>query len=128
MDRLTINGKNHTPEIDLDPEAGFLSIQGESFPENPFKFYRPVLEWLERYFTLADHQGETVLQVRLTYLNTSSTKVFMMILDTCGQALARGRKVSVHWQYRKDDELVKEMGEDLGFDFKPGCFFLEQVL
>jgi len=111
MDKLTIAPKSLTPFIDLDPDKGLLVFQGESYPENVLAFYRPVLDWVRRYFE--SPSPETQLHVSLRYMNTSSTKVFMMIFDLCQDAVGRGHRVSILWKHHREDDLIREMGEDL---------------
>jgi len=111
MDKLTIAPKNLTPFIDLDPDKGLLVFQGESYPENVLAFYRPILDWVRKYF---EHPSpETQVHVSLRYMNTSSTKVFMMIFDLCQDAVDQGHRVSIFWKHHREDDLIREMGEDL---------------
>ena len=113
MEKLTIAAKNLTPFIDLDPDKAILVFQGESYPENVLAFYRPVLDWIKTYFDEVDPAMETQVQVSLRYMNTSSTKIFMMIFDLCQDAVAKGRKVDIQWRHHREDDLIREMGEDL---------------
>jgi hypothetical protein len=126
MDRIHIEGKDHTPTIDLDPRKALLSFQGESFPENPFAVFKPVIEWIRQYFAQVGPETETILDIRLRYLNSSSTKIFMMIFDLCADAVARGNQVKIRWKYEKDNDLVKELGEDLGCDLVVPFEILEE--
>jgi hypothetical protein len=119
MDKLTIAAKNLTPFIELDPDKGLLVFQGESYPENVLAFYRPVLDWIKDYFEVAsDRQTRVQVQVSLRYMNTSSTKIFMMIFDLCQEAVARGQDVVIQWRHHKEDDLIREMGEDLSDGLK----------
>lgn len=127
MDKMTIAAKNLTPFIDLDSEKGLMVFQGESYPENVLAFYRPVLDWIRAYFEGPESQKETLLQVSLRYMNTSSTKIFMMIFDLCQDALAQGRSVTIQWRHHKEDDLIREMGEDLSDGLKvPFVFIAEE--
>lgn len=125
MDKLTIAPKNLTPYIDLDPDKGLLVFQGESYPENVLAFYRPVLDWIKAYFEHRPDQ-ETQVQVSLRYMNTSSTKIFMMIFDLCQEAVERGRRVSILWKHHKEDDLIREMGEDLSDGLKVPFHFVAE--
>lgn len=113
MERLTIERRNVTPLVDLDPETGLLRFQGESYPENVLAFYRPVLDWLRRYLKEGPGARMTILQVSLRYMNTSSTKIFLMILDLCQEAFDSGRQIKVQWRHHPEDAMIREMGEDL---------------
>lgn len=125
MDKLTIAPKNLTPFIDLDPARGLLVFQGESYPENVLAFYRPVLDWIRAYFDQPSDQ-EILVQVSLRYMNTSSTKIFMMIFDLCQEAVERGRRVSIQWKHHKEDDLIREMGEDLSDGLKVPFHFVAE--
>nr|WP_240739307.1 DUF1987 domain-containing protein [Marinitoga lauensis] len=80
MEKLYIKPTKSTPEINFDPEKKLLSIKGESYPENSFEFYNPVFEWLERFLS-NNFEEEVTFEFEINYLNTSSTKSIMFILD-----------------------------------------------
>ena len=126
MEKLTIAAKNLTPFVDLDPDKAVLTFQGESYPENVLSFYRPVLDWIKAYFDGADTSKETVVKVSLRYMNTSSTKIFMMIFDLCQEALVRGRPVAIQWRHHREDDLIREMGEDLSDGLKVPFHFVAE--
>jgi hypothetical protein len=113
LERLTIAAKTLTPFIDLNPEARTFLFQGESYPENVLSFYRPVLDWVRGYFDGLTRGTPTHVQVSLRYMNTSSTKIFMMLFDLCQDAHRSGRPVTITWLHHREDELIREMGEDL---------------
>lgn len=124
MDKLTIAPKDLTPFIELDPDKGLLVFQGESYPENVLAFYRPVLDWIKAYF---ESPGpETHVHVSLRYMNTSSTKIFMMIFDLCQDAVENGRLVTIHWKHHTEDDLIREMGEDLSDGLKVPFLFVAE--
>jgi hypothetical protein len=112
MERLTIERRNLTPLVDLNPDAGLLTFTGESYPENVLAFYRPILDWLRDYLGTPPAKP-VIVQVSLRYLNTSSTKVFLMILDLCQKASDAGGDIRVRWIHHPEDSLIREMGEDL---------------
>src|SRR5690554_1544242 len=99
MDKLTIAGTKSTPEIQFDPELGTLSISGQSYPENAYKFYEPLLDWLEQYLQIAKDQTTILIDLHLPYINTSSTKCFMIFLEKLDEAYLCGKKVQIQWKY-----------------------------
>ncbi|MGM0370242.1 MAG: DUF1987 domain-containing protein [Bacillota bacterium] len=111
MERLFIEATKSSPEIDFDPELNVLVIKGESYPEDSFGFYEPIFEWLEDYVEQLE-QEEVRVEVSLSYLNTSSTKSVMFILDILEEAYLDGVDVKVNWYYDEDNELAYEMAED----------------
>ena len=38
-----------TPNVILDSDKKVYSITGNSRPENPLQFYKPIFEWLTKY-------------------------------------------------------------------------------
>ncbi|MBW7456610.1 DUF1987 domain-containing protein [Paenibacillus sepulcri] len=122
MDKLAIAGTKSTPEVLFDPVTGKLSLTGQSYPENAFKFYEPLLHWLDEY--LVDMQSDTVLSImlHLPYINTSSTKCFMMLLEKLDGAFLSGKNISIEWHYNADNEseleCAEEFQEDLSLPFQ----------
>ena len=56
--------------------AGVLEMRGDSYPENSFELFSPVLDWIEAY--LRDGDRPLTLNLQLLYLNTSSVKAMML--------------------------------------------------
>ncbi len=107
MDNLQIPGSNKTPEISFDASSKVLSISGRSIPENSIEFYKPMLAWMEEYATTQPES--TILQIKLEYFNTSSSKC---LLDIFKKLETIGGKCQVEWYYEQDDEDMLEAGED----------------
>lgn len=84
MSDLHIPGTQSTPAIQGDWQAGRLSMQGDSYPENSYELFGQVIDWVERF--LAAGQRPLELDLRLLYLNTSSIKAMMDILDLLEEA------------------------------------------
>lgn len=110
LDRLQQAATASTPAIDFDPAGGVLSLVGESYPENAFEYFRPLLGWVARFVD----EGATpiVAEIALSYLNTSSIKSVMDLLDLLEAAHRRGRQVTVRWSYAQDNERALEMIEE----------------
>ncbi|ACV69642.1 DUF1987 domain-containing protein [Desulfohalobium retbaense] len=115
-----------TPWIELDPEQGYLRIQGESYPENAAKFYSPMLEWLQSYL---DQVGSGPIQadIELIYFNSSSSKVFMNFFDMLEEAAERGAPVTVFWKYHEDNDTALECGEEFQEDLEHVDFQLQAI-
>ena len=92
-------------------------MQGDSYPENSFEFFGPVIDWIERY--LKESAAPFYLELRLIYMNTSSAKAMMDIFDLLEDAHGQGRKVSVNWYYDPRNERVL----DLAGEFREDCSF-----
>jgi len=107
MENLQIAGSSKTPEITFDASNGTLTIAGRSIPENSIEFYKPLLLWMENFGKTNPEQ--TLLQVKLEYFNTSSSKC---LLDIFKKLETIGGKTQVEWYYEQDDEDMLEAGED----------------
>ena len=105
---LEIAATDTTPSVSFDAASATLSMQGESYPENAFIFFKPVLEWARAHAAAA---GMT-LDLRLVYLNTSSVRCVMDLLDVLEDAHQRGRAVKVIWRYRATDSRAQQMGRE----------------
>jgi hypothetical protein len=120
MDNLVIAPTKSSPAILFDGATGILDISGESYPENSYDFYKPVLQWLSRFCN--SFAGEIVFNCRMSYLNTGSTKSMMDILDLFEERHGKGRKVSVNWFCDSDNdraiETAEEFKEDVTFSFE----------
>jgi len=117
MNDLNLPGTQSTPSIFTDARAGLLKMGGDSYPENSFELFGPVLEWVEAY--LQQSSAPLRLELELLYLNTSSIKAVMEIFDLLEAAHAEGRDVSVEWYYDRRNERVGELAEE----FKEDCTF-----
>ncbi|GAB6189907.1 DUF1987 domain-containing protein [Marinitoga arctica] len=112
MEKLIIKPTKSTPEIIFDPEKNIFSIKGESYPENSFDFYSPVFEWLENYFNNLDTETQVIFNFDISYLNTSSTKSIMFILDILEDAYENKKNVKINWYYDEDNEFSYEIAEN----------------
>lgn len=99
-----------TPKIELNYEKGYLSISGRSIPENSIEFYRPLIEWVYDY--ASKPQEHTIMDVRLEYFNTSSSKCLIEVFRTLEVLYVNGKDVTINWYYEEDDEDMQESGED----------------
>lgn len=62
MSDLHIPGTQSTPAIQGDWQAGRLSMQGDSYPENSYELFGQVIDWVERF--LAAGQRPRQMRVR----------------------------------------------------------------
>ena len=53
MERYFVEATKMTPQIELDPDKKVYSLTGNSRPENPMQFYKPMFDWLNSYFESA---------------------------------------------------------------------------
>lgn len=119
MVQLEIPKTVTTPLISYDQETNTLHISGESYPENSFAFYAPVLVWLKQQ--LLDSTS-LLVEIAITYMNSSSTKCMLDLLDIMEDAYARSVAVSIIWRYDLENprsfELAEEFCEEVSFPFE----------
>ncbi|ATJ83483.1 biofilm regulation phosphoprotein SiaC [Halomonas beimenensis] len=114
---LNLPGSVSTPEIQSDWQAGRLSMQGDSYPENSFDLFSQVIDWVEAF--LERESRPLALALELVYLNTSSVKAMMDIFDLLEDAHQAGREVDVVWHYDPRNDRIAELAEE----FKEDCTF-----
>lgn len=111
MENLVIAGSPKTPSIDFNAESGKIVLKGRSIPENSIEFYKPLNDWLDNYSTAPVDQ--TVVDVRLEYFNTSSSKCILDFFKRLELLKSGGSTdVIVNWYFETDDEDMQEAGED----------------
>lgn len=119
MESLFIEGTKSSPAIAFNGASGILEISGESYPENSYEFFQPLITWLTRFS--AHFKGSLVFNCRITYLNTGSTKSMMDIFDLFEERFRHGQEVSVNWFCDSDNdraiETAEEFMEDVTFPF-----------
>lgn len=115
MERLSIKAGISSPSVEFDAATGVLEIGGESYPENSFEFYSTLIRWLDQY--LAETANAVQFNITLSYLNTSSTKYMIDILDRLEAAHAKGRSVNVRWYYDADNDRARDTIEEFKEDF-----------
>jgi len=119
---LFITGSQSTPNVTGNWAQGVLRMQGDSYPENSFEFFGPIIDWLERF--LQNPPAPTLrLELHLVYMNTSSVKAMMDIFDLLEDAYKQGRQVRVDWYYDVRNERVV----DLADEFREDCSFPFQI-
>lgn len=110
METISIEGTPKTPTITFDINKGFLEIRGRSIPENSIEFYKPLVDWLEKYATKP--QMNTNVNIQLEYFNTSSSKCILDVFKKLEAINKSGSQVIINWFYEEDDEDMLEAGED----------------
>jgi hypothetical protein len=118
MEILDIQQTSSTPRIYFDTGNNTLYVSGESYPENSFEFYAPVLSMVKE--NLESKKGLRI-DINVSYMNSSSTKCILDMLDILEEAHQRGGKVSVTWRYDKDNprslDLAEEFRDEVSFLF-----------
>ena len=110
MENLHLEGSAKTPSIHFDAVAGKLELKGRSIPENSVEFYKPLNDWIDAYGK--SPVGETIVDVKLEYFNTSSSKCILDLFKKLETISGERTRVSVNWYFEEDDEDMEEAGQD----------------
>ena len=111
MDSINIEGTPKTPAVSFDAKTGQIEIKGRSIPENSIEFYKPLVEWLDKYTDIATGVVNVVIQ--LEYFNTSSSKCILDVFKKLENLHSKNKtEVVINWYYEEDDEDMLEAGED----------------
>ena len=126
MWKFEIPATARTPAVTFDFGENHLKLTGESYPENVTEFYNPVFAALDKYLAKIG-KGRCRFDFELIYLNSSSAKAIMMLMDKLDAAAEGGAKVDVYWFFDKEDDTMQELGEEFGEDLANVKFHLEKM-
>lgn len=122
LEIIAIEPTKSTPMICFDPDRHILQMKGQSYPENVITFYEPLLEWVDAYLQQLPNDQPVKLEIQLHYINTSSTKCLMMLLEKFEEAYLQGKSIQVVWLYDEENEsefeCAEEFKEDLSLPFE----------
>jgi hypothetical protein len=110
LEPINIEGTPKTPSVKFDAEKGVIEIKGRSIPENSIEFYKPLVDWLEKYAN--EPMDSTKVIVQLEYFNTSSSKCILDVFKKLETIQKSNKEVLINWYYEEDDEDMLEAGED----------------
>ncbi len=117
MNSLDLAATASTPTVNADCAANLLEMRGDSYPENSFEFFAPIVEWVQNHLGAPD--AALRLDLHLLYLNTSSVRAMMDIFEMLEDAHNDGHTISVFWYYDTDNERIADLAEE----FKEDCTF-----
>jgi len=112
---LSLEATQFSPSVNADWEQGRLQMSGESYPENTYEFFAQIISWTEAY--LREKPTPLVLELQLSYLNTSSIRAMIDIFDLLEEASSDGKGVSVKWFYDNRNPRASELGEEFKEDY-----------
>ena len=124
MEDLLIKKTKYTVGVSFMARSrGLLEIEGASYPENAFEFFEPLKSWLDHYLNVIN-PPEITANLRINYLNTSSSKCFYDILELLGKYQKGGGALKINWYYQSDDDDMLETGKELMDDAGVGMEFI----
>lgn len=109
MDNLVIQATTTTPEIILLKE-GKVAINGICIPDNITAFMSPVIDWINAF--KATKPEKLDLDFKIEYLNTVTFRFIYELLILVNSFTENGTKVNYNWHHEKDDEDLKDLGEE----------------
>ncbi len=111
MEALKILSNDSCPAVNFDTKQEKFEIRGNSMPENASSFYKPVVNWLDKYAESPNPVTEIVFQMNI--INTSSSKLFIDILKKINKIVDSGKSdVNIIWYYNYGDDDIQEVGVD----------------
>lgn len=115
MEKYIVQGTKSTPFVELDFDKQVLSFKGKSYPENAYTFYEPIYKWVDEYLDKSI-KNETIVEFFMSYVNTSSTKCLIILLDKINKAYLKDMRITVNWYFDDENGFDYEMGKDFSED------------
>lgn len=109
MEQLVIKETEKTPAIDFNFESGKLFVGGRSYSSDAFDFYKPVIEWLNKY--IQDPKETTTLEINVDYFHSVSIKYLTTIVKKIAQLKEAGKCIKVIWLHQSDENDEDEAFE-----------------
>ena len=113
MNNFVLENTKSTPYIEFDYEHNKLILKGESYPENAYGFYEPIYKLIDEYFANA---LKLTVDIRLSYINTSSIKCLIILIDKINTNYKDGKDIVINWYYDEDNGFDYDMGQDFKMD------------
>ena len=107
MDDLIIRPTDKSMAVDIS--YGILNFTGRSILTDPKVFFDPISSWVSKY--LKNPADETVVNIKLEYIDTSSTQSLYQMLRQLNSVRKKGLVFMVNWYIEEDDPEMKELGE-----------------
>jgi hypothetical protein len=107
--------KNYDFEPDILFKGDYLLIEGESYMENPYSFYLPLMNKFKEYIQSNDYLN---FDIKLTYMNTATSKCIYELLYIISDL--KKFKIVINWIYDSfdDDSLDNIIGIEEDLDLK----------
>lgn len=125
MEPLIRQNTKSTPYVHLDVVSKTYVIGGRSIPIDGEMFYKPILNWLDR-FAETQPVGRLEFCFRFDFFNIASSKRILFILYRLVEMQKSGWVISVLWMYEKNDIDMLEIGQDYSFMIEELSFEFEE--
>ena len=110
MKIIDLKPTEETPQIIFDIPNKNFEIFGNSMPENAPKFYQPLILWVKEIS--AKDITVIKLKIELEYINSSSAKQMLSLLNAFSSLQDKGIIIMVIWRCYEEDTLMIEEGEE----------------
>ena len=115
MEDINIQASDNSPKVTLNYKEGFLEFEGKCHPENTFEFFKPIVAWIEEYFT-GNAQDKTIINIKFEYFNSVTTQILFDIFDIITESDTPN--VEINWYYDKDSKSAYADYEDYAEEFE----------
>jgi hypothetical protein len=88
------------PGVNFNFETGVCVLSEESYMEESYSFYKPLMDWIKEYFK---HKKTLEFNFKFTYFNTSTSKMIIEILELLEHKKAEGNSITINWYLPVDD-------------------------
>jgi hypothetical protein len=107
IELLTAKETPYLPSVNFNYEYGICDLAGESYMEDCFKFYTPLIDWLTEYCN--SHKTIT-FNFKLYYFNTQSSRMILKIIEVLMHFKEKGGNPIINWYYyRSDPDMIEEV-------------------
>ena len=105
---FVLEATESSPLCEISVSERNILLSGVSMPENANEFYFPILEEVNNLFD--NTSGDFSLTISLSYMNSMSNKQLLRLMK---HIESKGFKLTVNWNFQKDDDLMQTKGEEL---------------
>lgn len=123
MKDLIIAGTNSTPEVEISKDRAIFRIKGNASLKECSAFYQQLISWLSEY--AESGLGSTHFDVQLNNISQPSLKCLLFMFREVKAIQLNGGKVKVSWYFNSNDEITKEVGQDLSYMTELNFTFVE---
>ena len=124
MKNLILAKTPKSPKVLMDAENGLIEFKGSSIMENSRAFYEPLFKWLNEYAMMPK---DTLVHFDLDYFNSSSAKAFLTVFKSLAIIKEAGCELKVEWLYSREDDDMKECGENYASVIKANFQIIEKT-
>ncbi|MBI9031411.1 DUF1987 domain-containing protein [bacterium] len=111
MKNYIVEATKYTPYIEFDIAKGNLKMEGDTYPENSYDTFKPLLDKIDEYFL--DSIKSLNVEINIEFLNTSSSKMMREIISKLDEYFEADHNISLKWYYPDGDIDLQESWEML---------------